>query len=119
MRYCSRCVLPDTRPGLRIGPDGVCNACANHAARQAINWAARGRAFREVVRHARSLGRPYDCVIPVSGGKDSTWQVVTCLDPGLHPLAVTSKPPTIWRLRVNASRYRVRLLVAVATPTKR
>src|SRR5207253_10064873 len=39
----------------------------------------------------RSTG--YDCVIPVSGGKDSTWQVVTCLEHGLKPLAVTWKTP--------------------------
>jgi len=41
----------------------------------------------------RSLGRDYDCVIPVSGGKDSTWQVAMCLEQGLNPLAVTWRSP--------------------------
>jgi N-acetyl sugar amidotransferase len=46
-----------------------------------------------VVAHAKSRSTGYDCVIPVSGGKDSTWQVVTCLEHGLKPLAVTWRPP--------------------------
>lgn len=41
----------------------------------------------------RGRGRGYDCLIPVSGGKDSTWQVVTCLEYGLNPLCVTWKAP--------------------------
>lgn len=93
MRWCARCVLPDTRPGLAIGPDGVCNACANHATKQDIDWGARQREFAAVAAHAKSHARGYDCVIPVSGGKDSTWQVVKCLEQGLHPLAVTWKTP--------------------------
>ncbi len=93
MRWCSRCVLPDTRPNLVIGEDGVCNACKSHDSRRAIDWAARERSFREVVGHARSRASGYDCLIPVSGGKDSTWQVVKCLEHGLTPLAVTWKTP--------------------------
>jgi N-acetyl sugar amidotransferase len=93
MRYCGRCILPDTRPGLVIGPDGVCSACASHGRREAVDWDARGRRFGEIVDQVRALGRPYDCVIPVSGGKDSTWQTATCLEAGLHPLAVTWRPP--------------------------
>jgi N-acetyl sugar amidotransferase len=96
MRYCRRCILPDTRPNLEIGPDGVCNACAAHDSRAQIDWAARERAFRQVVERARrraGTGAGYDCLIPVSGGKDSTWQVVTCLEYGLRPLCVTWKTP--------------------------
>jgi len=93
VKYCTRCILPDTRPNLVLGPDGVCNACAAHATRPEIDWPARERAFREVVAHAKSRTRRYDCLVPVSGGKDSTWQVVECLKRGLTPLAVTWKPP--------------------------
>ncbi len=53
----------------------------------------REKAFQEVVQHARSRSLGYDCLIPVSGGKDSTWQVVQCLEYGLKPLAVTWKTP--------------------------
>ena len=93
MRYCSHCILPDTRPNLVIGPDGVCNACKSHGTKKQIDWEARKRAFDAVVANARSRSSGYDCLIPVSGGKDSTWQVVKCLEAGLNPLAVTWKTP--------------------------
>jgi N-acetyl sugar amidotransferase len=86
-------VLPDTRPGLAIGPDGVCNACSAHRTKRDIDWTARAAAFEQVVAAAKARSRGYDCVIPVSGGKDSTWQVVKCLEYGLTPLAVTWKTP--------------------------
>jgi N-acetyl sugar amidotransferase len=93
MNYCSRCVTPDTRPNIRLDANGVCNACRTHAGRPAIDWPARERAFRDVAAHARARSTGYDCVIPVSGGKDSTWQVVKCLEYGLKPLCVTWRPP--------------------------
>jgi N-acetyl sugar amidotransferase len=58
-----------------------------------IDWSARERMFREVVENAKRRSQGYDCLIPVSGGKDSTWQVVKCLEYGLNPLAVTWKTP--------------------------
>jgi N-acetyl sugar amidotransferase len=91
-------VLPDTRPNLELGPDGVCNACAAHGTRKEIDWTARAQAFREVVRNAQARSKGYDCLIPVSGGKDSTWQVVVCLEHGLKPLAVTWKTPARTRI---------------------
>jgi N-acetyl sugar amidotransferase len=93
MRYCSNCILPDTRPNLVIGADGVCNACKSHGTKRQIDWPARKQAFDAVVARARSRSSGYDCLIPVSGGKDSTWQVVKCLEAGLNPLAVTWKTP--------------------------
>jgi N-acetyl sugar amidotransferase len=86
-------VLPDTRPNLVIGADGICNACRAHRSRAAIDWAARERLLREVVAAAKARSQGYDCLVPVSGGKDSTWQVVKCLEYGLTPLAVTWKTP--------------------------
>jgi N-acetyl sugar amidotransferase len=71
----------------------VCNACCTHATRRAIDWHSRAEAFREVVANAKRRSTGYDCLVPVSGGKDSTWQVVTCLAHGLRPLAVTWKTP--------------------------
>src|SRR5215813_3633596 len=93
MRYCQTCILPDTRPNLRLDSDGRCNACASHATKPHIDWAAREKTFRAVVDNARKNSKGYDCVIPVSGGKDSTWQVVKCLGYGLNPLTVTWKTP--------------------------
>lgn len=95
MRWCRTCVLPDTRPNLVIGPDGICNACETHATKRSIDWRQRADAFKEVCAAAKARARAngWDCVIPVSGGKDSTWQTVKCLEHGLKPLAVTWRPP--------------------------
>jgi N-acetyl sugar amidotransferase len=86
-------VLPATRPGIELRRDGVCNACHHHAGRRDVDWATRARRFAELVADAKARATGYDCVVPVSGGKDSTWQVVTCLERGLVPLAVTWKTP--------------------------
>lgn len=93
MNYCCRCVLPDTRPNLAMNADGVCNACATHASRPQVDWKERADAFSQVALQAKEKKARYDCLIPVSGGKDSTWQVVKCLEIGLHPLAVSWRPP--------------------------
>ncbi|MEW5704557.1 MAG: N-acetyl sugar amidotransferase [Pseudomonadota bacterium] len=93
MKWCASCVLPDTRPNLRIESDGRCNACHAHESKKSIDWPARERALQDVVKRARSRSQGYDCLIPVSGGKDSTWQTVKCLEYGLKALAVTWRTP--------------------------
>jgi len=93
VEYCQNCILPDTRPNLIIDKDGICNACQSHRTKSDINWEKREKAFQSVVEKAKKCGQGYDCLIPVSGGKDSTWQVVKCLEYGLNPLAVTWKTP--------------------------
>lgn len=98
MKWCQNCVLPDSRPNLIVGEDGVCNACKAHSTKRDIDWAMREDAFRDVVKHAQAQSDDYDCLIPVSGGKDSTWQVIKCLEYGLTPLAVTWKTPARTRI---------------------
>lgn len=94
MRYCVRCIIPSTRPNIQFDAGGVCNACTAHGMKPEIDWDERERAFGETVSHAKSRSRGYDCVIPASGGKDSTWQVDLCLKYDLNPLVVTWKPPS-------------------------
>lgn len=93
MKYCKRCVIPDTRPNIRLNADGVCNACESADHKMEIDWGGREELFGEVVKNAKARGKGYDCLVPVSGGKDSTWQVVKCLEYGLNPLCVTYRPP--------------------------
>ncbi|HLD26194.1 MAG TPA: N-acetyl sugar amidotransferase [Candidatus Andersenbacteria bacterium] len=94
MTYCQRCVLPDTRPGLALDDEGVCNACRSAERKQhEVDWQERDQEFTKLASEVKKMDRSYDCIIPVSGGKDSHWQVVTCLEHGLHPLAVTWCPP--------------------------
>jgi N-acetyl sugar amidotransferase len=85
-------VTPCNRPNIRFDADGRCN-CATGEVKREVDWAARERDFRAVVANAKAHSRGYDCLVPVSGGKDSTWQVVTCLEHGLKPLAVTWRCP--------------------------
>lgn len=92
MRYCARCITPYNRPNIRFDENGGCN-CATRIDKRAIDWTARADDFRAVVANAKQRSRGYDCLVPVSGGKDSTWQIVTCLEHGLKPLAVTWRPP--------------------------
>jgi N-acetyl sugar amidotransferase len=94
MKYCKQCIMPDTRPGIEIGPDGICSACVGHMEKnKLINWEKRRAAFEELVAEARRREKGYDCIVPVSGGKDSTYQVVRCLEYRLRVLAVTWKTP--------------------------
>ncbi|MHC4416719.1 MAG: N-acetyl sugar amidotransferase [Planctomycetota bacterium] len=92
MRYCPRCVTPYNRPGIEFDEKGRCN-CATADVKRQIDWEKREREFRRLAAEAKRRATGYDCVIPVSGGKDSTWQVVTCLEHGLKPLCVSWRPP--------------------------
>ena len=94
MKFCKSCILPDTRPNLIIDEDGICNACNFHKLKKKINWVERKKRLSKLVKDIKYNNKNgYDCIIPVSGGKDSTWQVVECLKLGLKPLAVTWKTP--------------------------
>ena len=93
MKYCQQCIIPDTRPNIEIGNDDICNACIAHSEKKEINSSQREEAFQKVVERAKSRSQGYDCLVPVSGGKDSTWQVLKCREYGLNPLAVTWKTP--------------------------
>jgi len=73
--------------------EGICSACRSHERRASVDWAQREHEFAQVVAGAKRRSHGYDCLIPVSGGKDSYWQVVTCREWGLNPLAVTWRDP--------------------------
>ncbi|HOO91011.1 MAG TPA: N-acetyl sugar amidotransferase [Syntrophales bacterium] len=89
-----KCVTPDTRPNIRIDESGLCSACANFGAKAKIDWDAREKALRELIADIKQRDSGgYDCIIPVSGGKDSTWQVIKCLEYGLKILAYTWRAP--------------------------
>src|ERR1700690_478665 len=91
LRYCTRCVMPDTKPDLILDDEGVCNACRAYENRKAVDWDARKRELLTVIdKYSDSTSSKWDCVVPVSGGKDSTYQVVRMMQLGLNPLCITS-----------------------------
>jgi len=91
MKYCSRCLLPSTKPDLNFDEDGVCSACKAFENRAEVDWTTRAKEFHSVMsRYAGTNAANWDCIIPVSGGKDSTYQVIKILELGYKPLCVTA-----------------------------
>jgi N-acetyl sugar amidotransferase len=91
IRYCRRCVMPDTKPDLRLDEQGICNACRSYENRTEIDWEQRRKSLIEILERYRSKnGNNYDCIIPVSGGKDSHFQTIRMLELGMNPLCVTA-----------------------------
>lgn len=94
MRYCKRCAMPDTRPGSVFDEEGICQACRNYEKRKIINWVKRKGELKKVCAKYRREDGYYDCVIPVSGGKDSHFQVYTMkVEMGMNPLLITVGDP--------------------------
>ena len=93
LKFCEKCVLPNTRPFLIFDSQNVCSACRQAEHEVQVDWVAREQEWRQIVEQTKQKGRRYDCLLPVSGGKDSFWQTLTCLHYGLHPLAFTWRPP--------------------------
>lgn len=91
MRYCKRCVMPDTKPDIHFDEQGVCNACRSFEKRKDTDWNVREEQLKEILNRYKSKnGKKWDCIVPVSGGKDSTYQVLTMLRLGMTPLCVTA-----------------------------
>lgn len=92
VRYCKKCLYPETKPDLHFNKEGVCSACiAADAKDNNIDWSQRGKDFHTIIDKFR-LGKDeigYDCLIPVSGGKDSTYQAYFMKEIcGMNPLCV-------------------------------
>jgi N-acetyl sugar amidotransferase len=91
IRYCVNCLLPETKPDLSFDTHGVCSACTSFQARGEVDWAARREELVELLAKYRSESETsWDCIVPVSGGKDSTYQVLQLLELGANPLCVTA-----------------------------
>ncbi len=91
IKYCIRCCIPETQEGVKFDEMGICQACQSSEQKIHIDWTRREKELRKILEQARSkAGNNYDCIVPISGGKDSTFQVhVLTKVYGLKPLAVT------------------------------
>jgi len=122
MNYCKRCVQPDTRPNIEF-KDGVCGACLYEDEKKKIDWVEREKELSDVVLITKGLVEHhnyyrvetnsnfeyyYDCVLGVSGGKDSTYCAIYARDNlDLHCLLVNSEPEGITEL----GRYNIENLI--------
>lgn len=96
MKYCERCLQPDTRPNTTFTEDGICPACNYFERLQQVDWQERYDIMQDLLgTFKRQPGQMFDCIIGVSGGKDSTRQALWVRDRlGLKPLlACLSYPP--------------------------
>jgi N-acetyl sugar amidotransferase len=118
-RRCSRCLLLETHDTIVFDHEGVCNVCRNiEHKQQRVDWDAREEEFRRIL--ARYRGRYlYDCIVPFSGGKDSTFTLwalvatyrlkplVVCFDHGfMRPTVLANTERTIRTLGVDFLKFR-------------
>jgi tRNA(Ile)-lysidine synthase TilS/MesJ len=93
IKRCSRCILPSTLSSVTFDDEGVCNHCRKYE-EDFKEWELikdrKEKEFKAILDKAKSLGRPYDCLVPLSGGKDSTYALYLCTKVyRLRTLAVT------------------------------
>ena len=118
-RRCARCLLLETHDTIVFDAEGVCNVCRNiEHKRERVDWTAREAEFRAILDEYR--GRyAYDCIVPFSGGKDSTYTLwalvkrygikplVVCFDHGfMRPTVLANTERTIRMLGVDFLKFR-------------
>ena len=87
MKRCVRCLMPGTVPGLTFDERGICSHCASYVVPEAFGE----KALREIADSVRGKGQSYDCMVPLSGGRDSTYTLYLAKKVyGLNPLAVNA-----------------------------
>jgi N-acetyl sugar amidotransferase len=88
IKYCIKCTIPETRPHTEINEEGICTACKYYEYRENIDWNKRREEFEKLINKYKRKDY-YDCLVPSSGGKDSTYQVLKMLEYNMRPLVVT------------------------------
>ena len=95
MKYCTKCLMPSTRPRIQYDKDGVCNACLWAVEKKEMDWTTRWGQLEELCDkyRARNKGR-FDVIVPYSGGKNGAYIAYTLKEKlGMNPLCVTIRPP--------------------------
>ena len=93
VKFCKTCLTPNSRPRVVFDDNGICNACLNAQDKQVIDWKSRETQFKDLANELRKSDLNYHCIVPWSGGKDSsTIAYKLKFDFGLNPLLVTYSP---------------------------
>ena len=95
IKYCRHCVYPETKPDLSLDKNQICDACRFIDVKDTTDWELRKKQLIEILEKFKNKdGSNYDCIIPVSGGKDSTFQAyIIKKEFGLNPLCVSYHLP--------------------------
>jgi len=94
MKRCKKCYMPDTRPGSMFDEKGICQACKNYENRSRIDWDLRKKELDDLCNKYRRNDGYYDCIVPVSGGKDShriVYEIKVLRN--MNPLLITVSDP--------------------------
>jgi len=92
--WCSNCINASTRNRITFDKNGKCNACQWVEEKKNLNWKKRKSELVKILNKYRSKNNSYDCIVPVSGGKDGSYVAHTLKHVyGMNPLTVTSRPP--------------------------
>lgn len=82
MKRCSKCILPENYPNISFNEEGVCNLCVNFenkwSKHKKENFATLQSKLEHIFRWAKKKNRKYDCLVPISGGKDSAYVLYLC-----------------------------------------
>ena len=77
--YCNRCCMPNTTEGINFDENGICTACSSSEQKMHIDWSQRQKSLKKILNEAKEdalkRGSAYDCIVPISGGKDSAFQL--------------------------------------------
>lgn len=95
MIRCKKCLTPTTRPRVEFDSEGICNACRyDEKKKTGIDWVSRWRELEAICDQYRRTDGSFDCVAPLSGGKDGNYVAYKLKhELGMHPLCVTFAPP--------------------------
>lgn len=91
--WCKSCLNMSTRPRIEFDANGVCNACQWKEQKKTTDWASREAELKDLLNWSKSRSRSFDCIVPVSGGKDGSYVAYNLKHKyGMNPLAVTVRP---------------------------
>ena len=76
LKRCTKCIMPETQQRIEFDKEGVCGACRNSKVKAQIDWKAKEKELVKLIDQYRGK-HAYDCIIPFSGGKDSTFTAYT------------------------------------------
>lgn len=94
LHWCTNCMAMSTRPRITFDTRGWCNACQWMEAKTSLNWSKREAELEALLNKHRSRNGEFDCLVPVSGGKDGSYVAYNLKHKyGMNPLCVTVTPP--------------------------
>ena len=93
--WCKNCINMSTRPRIEFDKNGICNACSWSEEKKILDWEKRIEILNTILKkNKREKKSNYDCIVPVSGGKDGSYVAYKLKeDYGLNVLTVTARPP--------------------------